>query len=159
MDDLVIRQAVSADTAAIGQLWRKLVDYHRKLDRNLPAATQDGSERYAKRVADTLQDTYTQAFVAEQNGKVVGFVIGVIVDLVPDMFEGNMGGFLADIYVDDAYRGQGAGRQLVEAITRWFRSRGVAHFEWNVAANNPEGRAFWESIGGQPFMIRMRIDL
>jgi hypothetical protein len=41
----------------------------------------------------------------------------------------------------------------------WFRERGITHYDWHVAARNPEGLAFWRSIGGREVMIRMRAEL
>jgi GNAT superfamily N-acetyltransferase len=97
--------------------------------------------------------------VAEEDGLVVGYVLGIVVDLVPDIFEQEAGGFLADIYVDDAYRGRGIGRALVEALADWFRQRGLRHYEWHVASSNVDGLAFWRAMNGRNLMIRMRARL
>ena len=42
---------------------------------------------------------------------------------------------------------------------QWFRSRGIQHMEWYVAARNRDGRTFWESLGGRDIMVRMRMEL
>jgi ribosomal protein S18 acetylase RimI-like enzyme len=156
--DMTIRPATAGDAAEIGKLWEKLVAYHQALDDDLPRAARDGDRLYARSIANRLHDSHTRVLVAEENDKVVGYVLGVVVDLVPDMFEQEDGGFLADIYVEENYRGRGIGRALVEALADWFK-QGLHHFEWHVAANNPSGLAFWRAIGGRDLMIRMRTDL
>jgi ribosomal protein S18 acetylase RimI-like enzyme len=152
----MIRLAKREDADAIARMWENLVRYHRLIDEALPDFAPDGGRLYAQRLTDRLQDTHTRVLVAEEEGKVVGYVLGVIVDLVPEMFSQEDGGFLADIYVEEAYRGRGIGRSLVEALSVWFKERGVSYFEWYVASHNRDGRAFWNALGGRDIMIRMR---
>ncbi|MBZ0299241.1 MAG: GNAT family N-acetyltransferase, partial [Anaerolineae bacterium] len=95
----------------------------------------------------------------EEDGRLVGYVLGVVVDLLPEMFEQEAGGFLADIYVDEAYRRQGVGRALVMTLVNWFHEKGLTYYEWHVAANNRPGLAFWRSMGGRDLQIRMRASI
>lgn len=159
MDNVIIRPAVEADAETIGRLWENLVTYHQALDDALPTAVIDGHKVYARRVVDRLHDTHTRILVAVDGDRVIGYVLGVIVDLVPEMFAPEEGGFLADIFVEESYRGRGIGRKLVISMAEWFRSRGVSYLEWYVAARNEFGRSFWKAIGGREIMIRMRAEL
>ena len=159
VDKIVIRPVAAADAPAIAELWESLVVYHQALDEALPGAAPNGAGRYTKRLLQHLDDDYTRAFVAESDGKIVGFILGMIVDLLPDIFAQEPGGFLADIYVDTNYRRCGIGRSLVESLIRWFREHGVTHFDWHVAAHNPDAVAFWHSMGGREVMFRMRATL
>jgi GNAT superfamily N-acetyltransferase len=156
---VTIRPAVLGDTEAIGQLWLQLVYYHNTLSPDMPRATTDGGKRYARRIASRLQDIHTRVLVAEDDARIVAFVFGVIVDFLPEVFIEEVAGFVADIYVDPAYRGQGIGRALVFELADWFHQRGVQYFEWYVANQNTEGRAFWHALGGRDVMTRMRLNL
>jgi ribosomal protein S18 acetylase RimI-like enzyme len=156
---MMIRTALASDAVAIGKLWEKLVMYHRELDQDMPQATANGAELYGRNLRSRLNDSHTRVFVAEEDGRVVGYVLGVVVDLLPEIFEQELSGFLADIYVDEAYRGRGIGRDLVAALAAWFRDQGVRYFDWHVAAANQEALAFWEHIGARPTQIRMRVDI
>lgn len=159
VDDVIIREAVEDDVDRIGALWKKLVSYHRGLDDQLPEAAEDGDKLYARHLLNRLTDQYTHIVVAESDGEVVGFVFGIIVDLVPEMFIAETGGFLADIFVDEAYRGRGVGRDLVDALSKWFRERGVGYVELYVANKNGDARAFWDKMGARELMTRLRFNI
>jgi GNAT superfamily N-acetyltransferase len=157
----MIRPAIASDVVAIGKLWEKLVAYHQELDEIYPRATLQGASLYARSLRDRLNDSHTRVFVAEEDGRLVGYVLGVVVDLLPEMFEQEAGGFLADIFVEEAYRGRGNRYDgLVEALVDWFREKGLQHYEWHVAATNyPVALAFWAQIGGRQLQIRMRANI
>lgn len=159
MDKVIIRSAKPGDVDAVSHLWEALVEYHRVLDADLPPATPEGAMRYARRILDHLDDPSAKIFVAIRDNVVVGYVLGVVVDLAPEMFQQEPSGFLADIYVDEKQRRTGVGRALVEALTAWFRERGLHYFEWHAAARNPEGIAFWRAMGGREVMLRMRAEI
>ena len=125
----------------------------------MPRATAGGAQRYGRSLSDRLEDSHTRVFVAEVEGRVVGYVLGVVVDLLPEMFEQQAGGFLADIYVEADWRRQGHGSDLVAALSDWFREQGLGYYEWHVPASNPAAVAFWQSMGGHPWQLRMRARL
>lgn len=159
MDQVIVRRAAPEDVDTVAHLWAELVTHHRALDESLPPAAPQGARRYARRLIDRLDDPMSRVLVAEVDGQVVGYVLGVIVDLAPEMFQQEASGFLADIYVDEAFRRTGVGRALVVELASWFREKGVHYFEWHVAARNEESVAFWRSLGGREVMLRMRADL
>jgi GNAT superfamily N-acetyltransferase len=159
VDEIVIRPATPEDTDAIGQLWLQLVEYHNHLSPDLPHAAYNGAKQYARRIASRLLDTHTRVLVAEHKGRIIGYVFGVITDMMPEMFEEEVAGFLADIFVESDYRGRGVGRALVNGLTDWFREHSVQYFEWYVATSNRDGFTFWQAMGGREIVSRMRIDL
>ena len=159
MDQVIIRLLRAGDVDTVAQLWAALVEYHRGLDVSLPPAAPQGAKRYARRLTDRIEDPMSRVLVAEADGKIVGYVLGVIVDLAPEMFAQEASGFLADIFVDEAYRHAGIGTALVDNLSAWFKEKGLRYFEWHVAARNTESLAFWQSIGGREVMLRMRTEL
>lgn len=159
MGETIIRPVEPRDKAAIAALWQALSDYHVELDERMPVTTPGAAERYAERLIERRDDTFTRAFVAEVNGKAVGYILGAVIDLHPDLFEYVAAGFIADVYVDHAYRRRGIARQLVTTINAWFAEQGVRYTELQVAAENPGAIGFWQAVGGRGMMIRMRIPL
>lgn len=157
--EVTIRRVRRRDESAIARLWEALSEYHLALDDRMPVPAEGAAERYAARLIERRNDPYTRAFVAEIEREVVGYVLGAVVDLHPDLFEHVESGYIADIYVDPAYRRRGIARMLLTAIRGWLAEQGVQHIEWQVAATNPAGTAFWEAVGGRPVMVRMRLPL
>lgn len=159
MVDIVIRGVTPDDADSLAEMWLALVAFHQALNEDLPGAAQGGEVRYSRRILERLDDPFMRALIAEVDGQPVGFVLGMIVDLMPDIFAQEPTGFLADIYVEPEFRRQGIGRTLVKALRDWFRREEVKYFDWHVAAHNPEGLAFWHSIGGRDVMLRMRAEV
>ena len=159
MAEVIIRPVNKGDADALAEMWLALVAYHQNLSDDLPGAARGGEHRYVRRILERLDDPYMCALVAEIEGQVVGFVLGMVVDLVPDIFDQHPSGFLADIYVEPHMRRHGVGRSLVNALVDWFRQCSIHSFEWHVSSNNPDGIAFWRSVGGRDVMIRMRADV
>jgi GNAT superfamily N-acetyltransferase len=158
--EIVIRPLQRTDADSLAQMWEQLISFHQNLDPDLPGPARNGALRYAQRLVERIDDSETLTLVAEDDGQVVGFVLGMVVDFAPDVFSQERSGFLADIFVDEAHRRHGVGRQLVKALTDWFSNEHhLTHYEWHVAAQNPDGRAFWQALGGRDVLVRMRADL
>lgn len=156
----MIRPARRDDVGYIAELWLELVEYHRQLDPALPVPAHDGDERYARSIHNHIDASDVAVFVAvDNNGRIVGYVYGFIAGLLPDTFVQERAGMLADIYVQLAYRRRGYGQQLYHAIMNWFESQNVRSVEWDVAARNVQGRAFWQKMGGREILVRMTIPI
>jgi ribosomal protein S18 acetylase RimI-like enzyme len=155
----MVRRAQSGDVDGIARMWQALVAHHRALDADLPEATPMGALRYARRIADQLENPHAAVYVAQRGDHMLGYSVGLIVDMAPDMFVQERSGFLADIYVEPNARGQGIGRALVQHMTAFFQANGVQYVEWHAAARNVAARQFWQRLGGREVLVRMRLDL
>jgi ribosomal protein S18 acetylase RimI-like enzyme len=84
--------------------------------------------------------------VAEDDtGKVVGFVAGGPPQSEQPGYEGE----LYAIYVLKEQQGKGIGRQLVQALARELRERGMRSMLLWVLKDNEPSRQFYEALGGQ----------
>ncbi|MCW8916021.1 MAG: GNAT family N-acetyltransferase [Magnetovibrio sp.] len=83
------------------------------------------------------------SLVAEVDGKIVGFVICVV---HPGTWTDKDICYLEDLYVDDAARGQGAGRALIEAV--YAKAKELDHHRvyWRTKAENATARALYEKV-------------
>lgn len=155
----MIRLARADDAERIGELWLEMIEYHRRFDEKMFRVSDKGGARYSENIQNRLSDKRTRALVAEARGEIVGYALGMILDVTTELFMPMQSGFVADIYVVEAHRRQNYGRQLVERLVLWFESQDVQYFEWHVTAQNHIARKFWEAIGGQITMLRMRAEI
>jgi len=54
-----------------------------------------------------------------------------------------------DLYVDEATRGKGVGRALIEASAAVARERGAHHLEWSTAPDNHTAQRLYDSTGAE----------
>jgi len=83
------------------------------------------------------------AFVAEQNGKLVGlvhFIFHRSTTRLSDVC------YLQDLYVDKDLRGAGIGRQLIKAVYDAALTAGSTRVFWQTQDSNIAGRALYDKI-------------
>jgi GNAT superfamily N-acetyltransferase len=54
-----------------------------------------------------------------------------------------------DLYVDEAVRGKGVGRALIEASAEVARERGTPFVEWSTAPDNHTAQRLYDSTGAE----------
>lgn len=63
--------------------------------------------------------------------------------------------FVAELFVEEAYRRRGLGRRLLEEGEAWARERGVRRLVLNVAVGNAPARSLYEAVGYGVETVRM----
>ncbi len=54
--------------------------------------------------------------------------------------------YLQDLFVDEAARGQGAARALIDAVAAAARRRGAARYYWQTKQDNARARALYDKL-------------
>lgn len=62
--------------------------------------------------------------------------------------------YLADLFVDETVRGQGAARLLIEAIAARAHSRGCARYYWQTKQDNVRARGLYDKVARFAGFIR-----
>jgi GNAT superfamily N-acetyltransferase len=62
--------------------------------------------------------------------------------------------YLADLFVDEAVRGQGAARALIEAIASEAKARGCARYYWLTRHDNVRARGLYDQVAKFAGFIR-----
>lgn len=118
--DVQIRQAVPADAGAIADILREL-----GAQGWFPHLAGEPREVTVARTAGHLErcvpSTEHSTYVAEASGQVVGYSA---VHWVPYFLLPGPEGYISELFVRDAARGQGIGTRLLEVVTEEARARG-----------------------------------
>lgn len=157
MMDIQIRKASAMDVPAIQELWKEQVDFHA---RNEPyfQRSDDGHIQFGKFIKECIESGNALVLVAVLEVEVVGYCVGRISER-PPVFELREYGEITDLTVSETHRRKGIGRALFDRASEWFSKRGMDRIEASVATSNPAAVAFWERLGLNPYLQRMRIAL
>lgn len=92
------------------------------------------------------------AVVVEENGRPFGYMV---VTLSPNERTGEMQGYLADIYVEPAYRRSGIAKELVRWGEAYLQHLGIrSETNW-VHAGNEKSMKAAETLGLKPWAVMM----
>ena len=134
-----IRPAVIADAELVYALICELADYE-KLRHEVVATVESSRESIFG------SDSCTEVLIAELHGEPVGFAIYFS---TYSTFLARQGIYLEDIYVREAVRGQGIGKQLLSAVARVAAERQCGRLEWSVLDWNKPAIDFYESLAAE----------
>jgi len=133
MDEITIRPATPDDAAAIARLAMQL---------GYTVTAGDVSRRLAALARLPDHAVYVAAVPGEE-------VVGWVHLYVDHSLLHNPLVALGGIIVDEAYRGQGIGRRLMEQAETWGRARGCTAVYLKTNVIRHEAHAFYESLGYQ----------
>jgi GNAT superfamily N-acetyltransferase len=153
--DITIRLAEPRDLPALGRLGALLVRVHHDFDRDRFMAPGPGIESgYEWFLGSQLHDPEVVLYVAERAGAAVGYAYA---GLEPQSWKElrDPAGFIHDVVVDEAARGQGIGTRLVEAAASWLEAHGAPRVMLWTAEKNGSAQRLFERAGFRRTMIEM----
>ncbi len=83
-------------------------------------------------------------WVAEQGGQLIGFMT-VTVDYAT--WSAAHFAHMDCLYIEEAWRGQGLGRQFFDTLASFCRERGYRLVQWQTPADNELGIGFYRRMG------------
>lgn len=138
---IVVARLEDADRAA----WQVLAEAYKRFYRTeLPADEYEKAWRRLRAGDDV------HAFGARFDGCLVGIVHYLFHTTV---WTGTAC-YLQDLYVDDAGRGRGVGRSLVERVAAAAREHGATRLHWLTAGDNVRARRLYDRIAHHAGFIR-----
>ena len=156
-DSIKIRRATIEDLDPILKLWGAMMAEHERQDPRIRLA-EGALSAYRAYVGYHLMASDSCVRVAEVPEGLVGFCLLTISRNLP-MFLPARYGYLSDLVVAESRRRQGIGRALVNEGAEWLKQRNIHSVQLQYYAFNEAGRAFWESMGFNPFFTRMWLDI
>lgn len=153
----MVRDAREADGAQLLALWHELMDLHVSNDPRF-ALSENCDQRFFNYIDTARSRDDYRVRVAVSAGRLVGFVICCVLPNSP-VYRTRWIGYVNDISVTKAARGQGVGTALVEDAVRWMRSQGAESIEVYVAKANTGAARFWRAMGADEYLERLSLDL
>ena len=95
--------------------------------------------------------------VAEHSGTVIGYVFADVESTNWMELRGPCG-VVHDVYVDEAARRLGAGRELMSAAIAWIHSKGRSQVVLLTKSRNELAQHLFTKLGFRPTMIEMTLD-
>ncbi len=152
---LTIRRASASDIPSLRQLGYELQENERLLcpDRAPAAEIVDQYNAITQRVVASGEWVI---FVALDGDQFVGYTAGAMNDPEDDLINLAPGFHVDDIVVAKSHRGQGIGRQLLDAIGEYAKEQGAKSIELNVLSANVEAQAFYRKVGFQDYELVLK---
>jgi GNAT superfamily N-acetyltransferase len=151
MEAIVVRPARASDAADLARNWIEVAGHFVELD---PEASQvpstDGLVEFFEELLGRSRSEDSVWLVAEVGGQVVGDISARLERPAEDA-ERQVVRYLGEarVYVDalgvaEAYRRQGVGTRLMDAIERWGRDHGAVRVMLDTHARSPLSVPFYE---------------
>ena len=121
-------------------------------DRRLDATYPE--DQFAALLKQTENGTF---LIAERDGVAVGWAAIYQHDAPTYVIEAERRcAVICEAYVDEALRGQGAGRALLAACEAWAKDRGLGVLHIGHLSENARAAAVYEKAGFEPYVLLRR---
>ena len=153
----MIREMDVKDREDTDRMQFELQKYFSEIDRtheSLPYTDMDDAHRYMQKMLDDVENMNGKVFVAEENNQVIGFIQGVIIkhkkgdDEIYDLSHNpSKDGWIGLLFVEPEYRGSGVGRELLDKMKNYFKSRGCTSVRLLVLSDNTHAVSVYKKNG------------
>lgn len=137
---LLIRPITESDFEQWLPLWQGYNEFNGRIGET--ALPEDITQQSWKRFLDEEEPMH--ALVAEVDGKLVGLAHYLYHRSTTLL---NSSCYLQNLFIDPGYRGQGIGRQLIEAVAECARASGSGRFYWATFQDNAPARQLYDKVG------------
>ncbi len=136
--ELSVRPADASDSAVVASMFAEDYAYY-----GLDVPELSVIKAHIDRVISS-ESAQSVILVGRLGDDVVGFATYAIMYPAPGP-SGQL--YMKELFIRDAHRGQGLGRQFLKAIARVAVDAGCSRFDWTSETTNPKAVAFYEQIG------------
>ena len=154
---ITIRPATASDEEPLGRFGGALMRQHHTADPRRFIQVEHPEAGYGRFLVSQLSKPNSLVMVAEQFGTVIGYVFADVESTNWMELRGPCG-VVHDVYVDEAARRLGAGRELMSAAIAWVRSKGRSQVVLTTKNRNEHARHLFTTLGFRPTMIEMTLD-
>jgi ribosomal protein S18 acetylase RimI-like enzyme len=154
-----IRPARTDDVENVLPMVAKIAALHEKWDPAKYGYLPHPEERYRRWLGSRSEDARSVFLVADAgNTRLTGFLIGTVEMELP-IYRLKEFGFIHDLWVEEEFRHEGIGRQLVMLAVEKFAAMGVKQIRLDTAGVNEAARKLFESCGFRVSVIEMLMEI
>jgi ribosomal protein S18 acetylase RimI-like enzyme len=154
---ITIRPATASDQEHLGRFGGALMRQHHADDPRRFIQVEHPEAGYGRFLVSQISNPNSLVMVAEHSGVVIGYVFADVESTNWMELRGPCG-VVQDIYVDEAARHLGAGRELMSAAIAWIRSKGRSQVVLMTKSRNEHAQRLFTTLGFRPTMIEMTLD-
>ena len=147
-----IRKAMLEDLPMLLEFEQLLIKTERPMDPTI----KEGKISYYD-IGAFIQQKDTEVLIVETNSKIVASGYAQI-KVDRHYLKHDLQGYLGFMYVDEAHRGQGLNKLLIDALIQWCQDRKVDEIRLDVYQDNPSAIRAYEKAGFKKHLITMRLD-
>jgi len=147
-----IRKAILEDLPLLLEFEQLLIKTERPMDPTL----KEGKISYYD-IGAFIQQKDTEVLIVETNSMIVASGYAQI-KTDRHYLKHELQGYLGFMYVDEAHRGQGLNKLLINALIQWCQERNVDEIRLDVYQDNPSAIKAYEKAGFKKHLITMRLD-
>ncbi|WP_228441051.1 GNAT family N-acetyltransferase [Chryseobacterium phosphatilyticum] len=138
--DSIIRKAIESDSEKLWVLMEQLAIFEKYIDSFVitPEIIKESGFRKSQ------PDFY--CLVAEDKGEIAGMLVYYF---LPYTAENKPSIYMKELYVDENYRGQKIGEQLMDALKNEAQKNNCSQIKWTVAPWNDAGQRFYQRLGAK----------
>lgn len=141
-----IRDGTEEDVGAVLPMVAAICQHHQELDPERYGFVGQVAEMYRSWLPQRVVDPRSVFLVADAEGSLVGFVVGACESNIR-IYTLREFGFIHDVWVEPAWRGQGIAGALVDEAIERFAAMGVTQVRLETAAENEAARRLFASRG------------
>jgi GNAT superfamily N-acetyltransferase len=154
---ITIRRAIESDEEPLGRFGGALMRQHHAADPGRFIRAERPEAAYGRFLVSQLSNPNSLVLVAEDSGTTVGYVFADVESTNWMELRGPCG-VVHDVYVDEAARHLGAGRELMRAAIDWVYSKGRSQVVLLTKTRNEHAQHLFAALGFRPTMIEMTLD-
>ncbi len=138
--EIKIRKAVENDSGKLWFLMRELAVFEKYIDSFVITPEIVRESGFRKNTPDFY------CIIAEDKDKIVGMLVYYF---LPYTSQNRPAIYMKELYVDENYRGQKIGEQLMNALRNEAELNNCVQIKWTVAPWNEAGQKFYERLGAK----------
>lgn len=138
--NIIIRKAEERDSDKTWVLMKELALFEHYIDSFAITPEIVKNNGFAKNPPDFY------CLVAEDRGEIAGMLVYYF---LPYTAQNRPAIYMKELYVDEKYRGNKIGQQLMDALKKEAIKNNCTQIKWNVAPWNESGIRFYEQLGAK----------